>query len=71
MQGAIDAAFMQTNPLHWFLNPNDVQFLTFRVHRDRLVEDTLMHLGRCAYNELKKPLKVSLFNDYIFMYKIE
>ena len=56
MQGAINDAVLNANPLMCLLNPEEVQFLTLHIRRTHIVQDTIDQIRHGT--NLKKPLKV-------------
>lgn len=63
MQGAIQEAVINSNPMLWLLDPAQVQFLNLNIHRNNIVEDTINQLLHHGVTEFKRPLKVHFIGE--------
>ncbi|XP_068245605.1 probable E3 ubiquitin-protein ligase HERC4 isoform X2 [Palaemon carinicauda] len=63
MQGAIQEAVFNSNPMLWLLDPGQVQFLNLNIHRNNIVEDTISQLLHHGVTEFKRPLKVHFIGE--------
>ena len=60
MQVAMQDAVTSANPLMLFYNSEEVQFLTIRINRQSIVQDTITQINKYRDDDLKRPLKVSI-----------
>ncbi|KAK8730688.1 hypothetical protein OTU49_007871 [Cherax quadricarinatus] len=63
MQGAIQEAVINSNPMLWLFNPAQVQFLNINIHRNNIVEDTVNQLFHHKVTDYKRPLKVHFIGE--------
>lgn len=63
MQGAIQEAVYNSNPMIWLINPAEVQFLNIHIHRDNIVQDTITQLMDHRVTDYKRPLKVRFIGE--------
>ncbi|XP_047486162.1 probable E3 ubiquitin-protein ligase HERC4 isoform X1 [Penaeus chinensis] len=63
MQGAIQEAVYNSNPMIWLINPSEVQFLNIHIHRDNIVQDTITQLMDHRVTDYKRPLKVRFIGE--------
>ncbi|XP_045600512.2 LOW QUALITY PROTEIN: probable E3 ubiquitin-protein ligase HERC4 [Procambarus clarkii] len=63
MQGAIQEAVINSNPMLWLFNPAQVQFLNINIHRHKIVEDTINQLLHHGIVDYKRPLKVHFIGE--------
>lgn len=69
MQGAIQEAVYNSNPMIWLINPAEVQFLNIHIHRDNIVQDTITQLMDHRVTDYKRPLKVIIVKaDLVWFY---
>ncbi|KAG7177409.1 E3 ubiquitin-protein ligase HERC4-like [Homarus americanus] len=63
MQGAIQEAVINSNPMLWLFDPAQVQFLNINIHRNNIVEDTINQLLHHGVTDYKRPLKVRFIGE--------
>lgn len=63
MQGAIQEAVVNSNPMLWLFDPGQVQFLNIHIHRSSIVEDTINQLLHHGVTDYKRPLKVHFIGE--------
>lgn len=60
MQGAIQEAVTNSNPVVWLFDPAQIQFLNINIHRNNIVDDTIQQLLHHVVTDYKRPLKVGM-----------
>ncbi|XP_063853368.1 LOW QUALITY PROTEIN: probable E3 ubiquitin-protein ligase HERC4 [Scylla paramamosain] len=63
MQGAIQEAVLNSNPMLWLFDPAQVQFLNVHIRRTHIVEDTISQLLHHEVTDYKRPLKVHFIGE--------
>lgn len=63
MQGAIQEAVLNSNPMLWLFDPAQVQFLNVHIRRTHIVEDTISQLLHHKVTDYKRPLKVHFIGE--------
>ncbi|KAK3871366.1 hypothetical protein Pcinc_023478 [Petrolisthes cinctipes] len=63
MQGAIQEAVINSNPMLWLFDPAQIQFLNINIHRNNIVDDTIQQLLHHGVTDYKRPLKVHFIGE--------